>query len=70
MNIRKSCLGCLYRRPTSAMNQADTVCHYLLDTGSQRGCSADNCSHWLPSAGCELLVELVSAGGDPLELAD
>lgn len=46
MNNRKSCQRCLHHRPISSMLPRDTVCHYLLDTGTPRGCPAEHCTHW------------------------
>jgi hypothetical protein len=41
-NKRTSCKGCVYRRAFGS-NSNYTVCHYLIDTGKPRGCSAENC---------------------------
>lgn len=39
---RASCRGCIYYRHLSAA-AGGKGCHYMLDTGKKRDCSADNC---------------------------
>lgn len=43
-NARKSCRGCVYRRPIGGGKDNYKVCHYLHDTGKPRGCPADHCN--------------------------
>lgn len=44
----EGCKGCFYRRPISDVNGlSETVCHYLLIEGEQRGCPAASCTHYL-----------------------
>lgn len=41
------CDGCIYWRLLSSRNRHPgslRVCHFLLDTGNQRGCSAEDCT--------------------------
>lgn len=56
------CLGCCYRRYVAASNPTDTACHYLLDTGRQRGCTPAACTHWRPSAAAVQLLALAEKG--------
>ena len=42
INRRKSCEGCYYYRGLGD-RRSDMCCHYMIDTGMRRGCSAENC---------------------------
>lgn len=44
VNRRTSCRGCIHRRGLGGKGSKYTVCHYILDTGSPRGCPADRCT--------------------------
>lgn len=47
--MAKSCKGCRYYRPLAEYSRcAKWVCHYILDTGEPRGCSAENCTKKRP----------------------
>lgn len=46
MTNRKSCIGCIHRRPLSAEMPKLNVCHYLIDTGEPRRCPPESCTHW------------------------
>lgn len=48
-NTRRSCKGCIYRRPLGS-HPSFTLCHYLIDTGRVRGCPAENCSKKLAAS--------------------
>lgn len=41
---RTSCKGCGHYRTIGGNNSGERGCHYLLDTGEPRGCSAENCT--------------------------
>ena len=42
---RTSCKGCgHYRTFSGNYTKGERGCHYLLDTGEPRGCSAENCT--------------------------
>ena len=41
-----SCVGCKHWRPLGQTYCGNvSACHYLIDTGEQRGCPAENCIH-------------------------
>ena len=45
--MAKSCKGCVYWRSLTTKNKSIYMaCHYLLETGEQRGCSAVNCNKY------------------------
>ncbi|NLZ46819.1 MAG: hypothetical protein GX896_09030 [Clostridiales bacterium] len=39
-HVPKHCVGCCYRR---GMYSRISGCHYMLDTGNERGCAPENC---------------------------
>ena len=49
---------CGHRRRASGTSGFLKICHYILDTGKQRGCPAGRtCKHWTADK-CEMLPEL------------
>lgn len=51
-----TCKGCKYRRPVSGVEHGTGACHYCVDTGEPRGCSARECYarkiHYAPKRKC------------------
>lgn len=42
---RSSCAGCVHCRPLAVKySNSENVCHYILDTGHMRECSAADCT--------------------------
>lgn len=57
MKRHKKCEGCGHRRPITGDNSLGIkICCYLLDTGEQRGCSVENCTHYTTEK-CNMLNE-------------
>lgn len=47
---RETCKGCVYHR-TIGVDRPEKFCHYIIDTGEPRGCSAKNCTRYTKDLG-------------------
>ena len=50
-SCRLTCKGCVYLRARSNNPGTERICHYSIDTGISRGCSAGRCDRYKPRKG-------------------